>query len=554
MHEVIVDGQSLRDLIYVTRVDRSMGAVTKNKTLSIHGYIIQDVMQTVDVLNRLLTGNLQEFIFSDQPNRYWMGKVKSDIHLSNSDAWAQLTIEINVPDGISYAVEPKVLSFENRQTVELANDGSHETYPIIDFHLKADTHMVSAVSNKAVFQFGESLEASPLKEVQITRTETTGGHETRRRQTLARGRWNSLSTTSFNMATIESRWATGGSFGVRGGSTPAPSGGQVKVGKWATHWYTGERMANWVHGKTFIVDQTKSVNHSKSKKAYLLKNQGHYIGWLLEQDIDGGGQSASSGKAADMVPRFGSSPGHKWHGPAMRHALNGDCSDYEATTFLNFFKGNNREMGAFYFAVMNGSQVISAIQFSAHQTNQTTHVDFIAGGKGLHTETQNRTLASQFWGQLKMMKKGTQISFEVHNDYKKKIYRQSYNVPELEEAKPTHILVWAGKYHNSPTVSEISAVSTEFVGLDTKVWIKPQNNTVSETVNLPDPPYTWKQGDVIRLDMNTNKGYVNGIETLTPIAYGSKEIKLIPGTQEIALECETTIQPSVEIFYRECFK
>ena len=83
MHEVIVDGQSLRDLIYVTRVDRSMGAVTKNKTLSIHGYIIQDVMQTVDVLNRLLTGNLQEFFFSDQPNRYWMGKVKSDIHLSN---------------------------------------------------------------------------------------------------------------------------------------------------------------------------------------------------------------------------------------------------------------------------------------------------------------------------------------------------------------------------------------------------------------------------------------------------------------------------------------
>lgn len=554
MHEVIVDGQSLRDLIYVTRVDRSMGAVTKNKTLSIHGYIIQDVMQTVDVLNRLLTGNLQEFIFSDQPNRYWMGKVKSDIHLSNSDAWAQLTIEINVPDGISYAVEPKVLSFENRQTVELANDGSYETYPIIDFHLKADTHMVSAVSNKAVFQFGESLEASPLKEIQITRTETTGGHETRRRQTLVRGRWNGLSSSSFDMATIESRWATRGNFAVRGGSAPTPSGGQVKVGKWATHWYTGERIANWVHGKTFVVDQTKSVNHSKSKKAYLLKNQGHYIGWLLEQDIDGGGQSASSGKAADMVPRFGNSPGHKWHGPAMRHALNGDCSDYEATTFLNFFKGNNREMGAFYFAVMNGNEVISAIQFSAHQTNQTTHVDFIAGGKGLHTETQNRTLASQFWGQLKMMKKGTQISFEVHNDYKKKIYRQSYNVPELEEMKPTHILVWAGKYHNSPTVSEMSAVSTEFVGLDTKVWIKPQNNTVSETVNLPDPPYTWKQGDVIRLDMNTNKGYVNGIETLTPIAYGSKEIKLIPGTQEIALECETTIQPNVEIFYRECFK
>ena len=86
------------------------------------------------------------------------------------------------------------------------------------------------------------------------------------------------------------------------------------------------------------------------------------------------------------------------------------------------------------------------------------------------------------------------------------------------------------------------------------MWIKPQNNTVSETVNLPDPPYTWKQGDVIRLDMNTNKGYVNGIETLSPIAYGSREIKLIPGTQEIALECETTVQPDVEIFYRECFK
>ena len=89
MYEIIVDGQSLKDLIFVTDVNRTMGPAVKNRIITIHAYILHDILATVDVLNKLLTGDLQEFIFTDQPDRFWKGKaassiIKSDIFFNGS--------------------------------------------------------------------------------------------------------------------------------------------------------------------------------------------------------------------------------------------------------------------------------------------------------------------------------------------------------------------------------------------------------------------------------------------------------------------------------------
>ena len=104
MYEVIVDGESLKDLIFVTDVERTMGPFVKNRIVTIHAYILHDILATVDVLNKLLTGDIQEFIFTDQPDRYWKGKVKEDIKVPSSYEISKIDIDIEIPDGVSYAI------------------------------------------------------------------------------------------------------------------------------------------------------------------------------------------------------------------------------------------------------------------------------------------------------------------------------------------------------------------------------------------------------------------------------------------------------------------
>ena len=55
--------------------------------------------------------------------------------------------------------------------------------------------------------------------------------------------------------------------------------------------------------------------------------------------------------------------------------------------------------------------------------------------------------------------------------------------------------------------------------------------------------------------MNDNKAYVNGLEMLTPIAYGSSAARIAPGTHEVIVTTESTgEQPDLEVNYREVYK
>ena len=65
-----VDDQDLDSLVFVNRVDRTMGPRVYNRVVKVEITIIDDVLKTIDVLNRIMTGELQRFYFSDQPDRY----------------------------------------------------------------------------------------------------------------------------------------------------------------------------------------------------------------------------------------------------------------------------------------------------------------------------------------------------------------------------------------------------------------------------------------------------------------------------------------------------
>ncbi|MCY3045673.1 CHAP domain-containing protein [Aerococcus urinae] len=66
---------------------------------------------------------------------------------------------------------------------------------------------------------------------------------------------------------------------------PVAVGASVRVADWATHWQTGQRIADWVKGKVFTVMERKEIDHPQSDWVYLLSNRGIAIGWLLSQDV-----------------------------------------------------------------------------------------------------------------------------------------------------------------------------------------------------------------------------------------------------------------------------
>lgn len=59
-------------------------------------------------------------------------------------------------------------------------------------------------------------------------------------------------------------------------------GDTVTVQSFATNYQTGQKIPNWVKGQKYRIKQAKSVNQSKSKKAYLLDSVNS---WFLEQDV-----------------------------------------------------------------------------------------------------------------------------------------------------------------------------------------------------------------------------------------------------------------------------
>lgn len=61
-------------------------------------------------------------------------------------------------------------------------------------------------------------------------------------------------------------------------------GDRVRVLAHATHYQTGQKIANWVKGRTYKILRVKAVSQSRSKTAYLLEE---IKSWVLEQDVEG---------------------------------------------------------------------------------------------------------------------------------------------------------------------------------------------------------------------------------------------------------------------------
>lgn len=81
--------------------------------------------------------------------------------------------------------------------------------------------------------------------------------------------------------------------------TPKPTSKTVTVAKWATHYQTGQKIADFVKGKKYTVKQEKAVKQSNSKKAFLLNG---INSWVLEQDtVEYGKQTSTVSKPVPVI-------------------------------------------------------------------------------------------------------------------------------------------------------------------------------------------------------------------------------------------------------------
>lgn len=551
MYDMIVDDQGTNELIYFTSIDRTMGPPEKDRIIKVEGYIINDVLNTVDVLNRLLTGELQRFVFTDQPDRYWLGRVKENIQPSNSETWAKLTIEVEVPDGVAYAIEPKEFTVEKATSVTIENNGTDYVYPEFECRLNDETYMVSLVTNDAIFQYGESLEASPLKEVTITETQTTGGQVARRDHDIFIDNLDSPSAWEpYDISQINPNWKASGSFSAGKKASATPSNGKATISKKATHWQTGERMDNWVKGKTFLAVKTKNVNQSHSKKAYLLMNRGQYLGWLLEQDIEGAGNN----QVGSIVPDYGTGSAYEWHGPAIRRTFGTSPTDWSCSMWHFFEIASGAEMGAVYISVRSGDDEIASVLYSAHKSNREVMQYLSAGNKGLPINSGDTTFSTDSYGRILMVKKGKNITFELRNDRKKKKLSRTFRVPEIEDMVADNVIIWCGQYGNFKKATDNRPEYVYMRGFNSEVWVAPKTEKITNVMNLPDPTYKWKKDDLLMLKSHEGIGQVNGTTELSPVSRGSEIIKIPPGSYEVAVVSSTDVPPDVTVRYREVYR
>ena len=112
----------------------------------------------------------------------------------------------------------------------------------------------------------------------------------------------------------------------------------------------------------------------------------------------------------------------------------------------------------------------------------------------------------------------------------------SYRVPEAKDKKALTITVFLGKYGTNTTVNTMLFKSMSF-----------QKNNVEYTVDIPN---RYQEGDIITVDGETTKMYVNGIPMLGDEVKGSKYFHAKPGKTKVQFYVSEFCNPLPEITAR----
>ncbi|WP_142424028.1 distal tail protein Dit [Enterococcus casseliflavus] len=164
------------------------------------------------IKEKMLSKTDQQYIFSDRPDRYYLGKLEGE----SSVVWitetlATMTLSIRVADGLAHALEPKSFPFitTNGDTIAtVQNNGTYKTPIDINVTFTSDANSIAFVSAEKVLQLGaaeapDSIEVVPktelvlkdqmtsstsaqwnINQARIRRNESAGDHTSKRMGSL----------------------------------------------------------------------------------------------------------------------------------------------------------------------------------------------------------------------------------------------------------------------------------------------------------------------------------------------------------------------------------
>ncbi|MFS1017270.1 distal tail protein Dit, partial [Enterococcus casseliflavus] len=112
------------------------------------------------IKEKMLSKTDQQYIFSDRPDRYYLGKLEGE----SSVVWitetlATMTLSIRVADGLAHALEPRAFPFITTNGDTLAtvqNNGTYQTPIDIDVTFTSDANSIGFVSSENIVQLGTS--------------------------------------------------------------------------------------------------------------------------------------------------------------------------------------------------------------------------------------------------------------------------------------------------------------------------------------------------------------------------------------------------------------
>lgn len=216
--------------------------------------------------------------------------------------------------------------------------------------------------------------------------------------------------------------------------------------------------------------------------------------------------------------------GSGWHGGARQVTLPADvngetgATNFKAVVNVQFETSKISETGLLEFVIgdTDGNHLASIhiVKSSSSDSRCSAIFQVQAVEKGrVQYEPNSASVTNSKNGQMYIQKSGELFDFCFGG----KTY--SYRAPEAKDKKALTITVFLGKYGTNTTVNTMLFKSMSF-----------QKNNVEYTVDIPN---RYQDGDIITVDGDTTKMYVNGIPMLGDEVKGSRYFHAKPGTTKV---------------------
>lgn len=573
------DGTDFRDLITVERIRRPVLSTTENR---INDYVIFNggdfinsrrkgskfeiefsyVQENLNNIRRLLgqllgTDYLGELYFYDDPEVIYYAKVDGDLNVTEhkgtngTKGYGKGVITFLIPSACGYKREPVEMSQANAKSIMCENKGTDKTYPILDFKCHGKVTMIGVTSKHGSFQFGDSKEFAPIKQMKIHKEQTSSLFKSGKGTLTILDRVMKTSD-GWDIVDASKLIADSDFYGKVSNTTtssPKTPNGTVTVSKNARYWDNGVRIANWVKGKSFKFDKTKAVNKSKSRKAYRLLDKQGYLGWLLEEDIQGQSQSTVTG----VYPVWDSSSLQTFSTLPLHRKVTNNATDWEMTFKFNY-KASPGQFGFLTFGITDKDQnMIGGMRIETINGDGRMAMVCLCGDDGkLHTGYNK----ADWTGAVTITKRGAMVTYYMYNQLNGKSYTYRLMNAEIDDVVASDVYVLCTKKNNYDFIQACNPMHMTITGYDADIYVENKSKEEFSMINVAIPRFNFNDGDTVRIDMNTGFCYHNGHRCLMPIAFGSKPTPIYPGTEEIAITTEGEFGSFVDcdVSYREVYK